>query len=228
MKTKKQFGGRTRLAKKKAKFAKNAQVDMFPSFNQMYKYRSVLPIDKIKFLQKYKKNHKNTLSQEDMDYMNEDGDYWHDEESKQELIKFHKNTLILFMEMGRNSNESDFQFDEENVLDMNEPMTDAYLDTLRKKHDILLRYLLVPRHEKSYLERSYDEFETLKQIPRLFLLYWTGMNKGKSILDTKIAPELVDHTMSYVTRNDEYDKLFPSSKTKSRKSLDSQKSQTSI
>ena len=238
MKTKKQSGGKTRLAKKKAKFAKNADVDKFPSFNQIYKYRSVLPIDKIKFLQKYKKNHKNTLLQEDIDEMEEDGDYWHDEQSKQERIKFHENTLILFMVMGRNSADSDFQSDQENVLDMNEPMTDTYLNQLQKKHDILLRdqypHLNKEEHtryvntEKIYLEKSYEEFETLKQIPRLFLLYWAGMNKGKSILDTKIAPELVDHTMSYVARNEKYNKLFPSSKTKTRKSLDSQKSQYSL
>lgn len=223
MKTKKQLGGRTRLAKKKAKFAKNAQVDMFPSFNQIYKYRSVLPIDKIKFLQKYKKNHSNTLSQEDIDGI--------DEYSEQKLINFHKNTLILFMATGRNSVESDFQFDEENVLDMNTPMCDDYLNELLENHNTALETQYMDENdddkdyihrEQSYLEKSYNEYEILRQIPRLFLLYWTGMNKGKSILETKIAPELVDHTMSFVARNDKYDKLFSSAKAKTRKIKKSQ------
>ena len=71
--------------------------------------------------------------------MEEEGGYWEDEETKEEYIDYHKNTLRIFQAMGRHSYESNYQVDEHNLLDMNEPMTDDYLDFLFQSHHKDLR-----------------------------------------------------------------------------------------
>ena len=221
MRTLKQFGGKTRLAKKKEKFAKEAQVYSFPTFSQMYKYRSVLPVEHIRFLQNYKRKYKNTLDKEDIEEMEEDGGYWSDEESKQKFIEFHKNTLSTFI---ADDSDADFQQDEDNVLDMNIPMTDDYLEYLKYNHVQKVKHQydndkMWVRSETRYLRKSYDDFEELKKMPRLFLLYWAGLNTSKLSLKTKVPYEIADHITSYVTRTEKYEKLFSrnSSNTKTRR-----------
>ena len=75
------------------------------------------------------------------------------------------------------------------------------------------------RSETRYLRKSYDDFEELKKMPRLFLLYWAGLNTSKLSLKTKVPYEIADHITSYVTRNEKYEKLFSrnSSNTKTRR-----------
>lgn len=213
--TKRHQGGKTRLAKNKIFAAKKAQVDFFPSFHQVYKYRSVLPRDTMIFLQQYKKNYSNRLLQKDIDEMEEEGGYWDGEESKQEYVDFRKNTLCTFQAMGRHSYESDYQADEYNVLDINRPMTDDYLMLLRKEHDEdLYKYCddnsktNKCKSEKQLLSRSYEDFKKLREIPRLFLLYWSGKATAKVGLTRKLPEDMVKMIDSYVAKNEKYEALF--------------------
>lgn len=223
MPTKKYYGGKTRLAKKKLLAAKQAQVELFPTFHQVFKYRSIFPKDIIHFLQQYKKNYSNRLSQEDIEEMEEDGGYWEDEESKQEYIDYHKNTLRIFQAMGRYSHESNYQVDEDNILDMDEPMTDDYLDSLHQNHENDLQNFC---HEQSecnkekeyYLSKSYEDFKKLREIPRLFLLYWSGKSTAKVGLIRKLPEDMVKMIDSYVAKNENYEALF-SSPSKTRRSV---------
>ena len=226
MPTKKKYGGKTRLAKKKLMAAKEAEVEIFPSFHQLYKYRSIFPREIIKFLQQYKKDYSNRLSQEDIDEMEEEGGYWEDEESKQEYIEYHKNSLRIFQAMGRESYEADYQVDEHNVLDMNEPMTDDYLNYLYESHETDLWDFcknksdadLACKKEKMYLSESYEDFQKLREMPRLFLLYWSGKSTAKVGLSRKLPVDMTKMIDSYVAKNEKYEALF-SSTNKTRKSI---------
>lgn len=223
MSTKKYHGGTTRLAKKKLLAAKEAQVDLFPSFHQLFKYRSIFPREMLTFLQQYKKNYSNRLSQEDIDDMEEEGGYWEDEKSKQEYIDFHKNTLRSFQAMGRHSYESNYQMDEDNVLDMNEPMTDDYLDSLYQSHEDDLQNFcndtVECNTEKNiYLSKSYQDFQKLREMPRLFLLFWSGKSTAKVGLTRKLPEDMVKMIDSYVIKNEKYESLF-SSHSKTRRSV---------
>jgi hypothetical protein len=225
MPTKKQYGGKTRLAKKKLQVAKKAQVELFPSFHQLFEYRSIFPKEILTFLQQYKKKYSNRLSKEDIDDMEEEGGYWEDETTKQEYIEYHKNTLRIFQVMGRHSYESNYQVDEHNLLDMNESMTDDYLDFLFQSHDEDLRYFCSDtsecnREKKYYLSKSYEDFQKLRDMPRLFLLYWSGKSTAKVGLSRKLPEDMTKMIDSYVAKNEKYEALFstPSSSNKSRKS----------
>ena len=226
MTTKKQYGGKTRLAKKRLQASKNAQVELFPSFHQLFKYRSIFPKDILTFLQQYKKGYSNELSKEDIDEMEEEGGYWEDEETKEEYIDYHKNTLRIFQAMGRHSYESNYQVDEHNLLDMNEPMTDDYLDFLFQSHHKDLREFCnndtseCNREKKYYLSKSYEDFKKLREIPRLFLLYWSGKSTAKVGLIRKLPEDMTKMIDSYVAKNEKYEALFssPSSSNKTRKS----------
>ena len=209
MKTKKHYGGKTHLAKKKLLAAKRAQVELFPSFRQLYKYRSIFPRETKIFLQKYKKEYSNTLLPEEIDEIE-------DETEKQEDIYFHKNTLRVFQSMGKHSYESDYQVDEQNVLDMDEPMTDDYLDFLHKSHVEDLQQFTNKksdggkkyRKEKRYLSESYDNFQNLREMPRLFLLYWSGKSTAKVGLERKLPKDMTNIIDSYVAKNEKFESLF--------------------
>lgn len=233
MKTQKHHGGKTRLVKKKILAAKKAQVDMFPSFRQLYKYRSIFPREIMLFLQKYKKEYSNTLSQEDIEEMEEEGGYWENEETKQEYIDFHKNSLRLFQAMGRDSADSDYQVDEKNILDMDQAMTDDYLDFLLESHHQDLKQFtnaksdggIEYRKEKLYLSESYNNFNKLRELPRLFLLYWSGKSTAKIGLARKLPEDMTKMIDSYVAKNEKYESLFRNnSQTKRSTSINKSKS----